>query len=128
MKLTFKKALNIAYGERITDFSKMIKRVKELTETKYNEERIENKLLDLIFDNRELSLSCYDNQTLIYRADIANNRIFYINLTDEEIKDKPKYTGNHNSMLFCLAPELRVIRTFNSQGSQNYCFLNTMKI
>jgi len=94
MKLTFKKALNIAQEERIKDFSILIKRVKEITETKYNYERIENKLLDLIFDNREISLSCYDNQTLIYRADIANRRVFYINLTAEEIKDKKLYLGH----------------------------------
>jgi len=35
MKLTFKKAFEIAYGERAADFSNFVKRMKELTETKY---------------------------------------------------------------------------------------------
>lgn len=116
MKLTFKKALNIAYGERVRDFSKLIKRVKELTETKYDEARIETTLLDLITDNRDISLSCYNDAPLIYRADIANNRIFYINLTDEEIKDKKLYIGHRLFPFINPVDSMSQLNIFDSTG------------
>lgn len=48
--------------------------------------------------------------------------------SDGEIKDNAKFGGNLNSCIFCISPELRVMRTYNNKGGTNYIYLNTVKL
>jgi len=48
--------------------------------------------------------------------------------SDEQIKDKARFTGNPNYSIFCLHPVIKIARTIHAKGGTNYCYLNTMKI
>jgi hypothetical protein len=47
---------------------------------------------------------------------------------DCSIIDKARFHGNVNSCLFQVYPELKVFRTYNNEGGENYVYLNSTKV
>lgn len=47
---------------------------------------------------------------------------------DSPVLDKARFHGNVNSCLFQVYPELKVFRTYNNEGGENYVYLNSTRV